>query len=66
MNERSQNSLAGSISAWYRGGPEFKSWQGQELLILTKKEVVPTSHLDMCRCSTRKLLTEGHYEHVRT
>ena len=26
----SQDSSVGSISAWYRGGPGFKSWQGQE------------------------------------
>ena len=26
----SQDSSVGSISAWYWGGPGFKSWQGQE------------------------------------
>ena len=28
----SQDSSVGSISAWYRGGPGFKSQQGQEFL----------------------------------
>ena len=26
----SQDSSIGSILAWYRGGPRFKSWQGRE------------------------------------
>ena len=26
----SQDSSVGSISAWFRGGPGFKSWQGRE------------------------------------
>ena len=36
----SQESSVGSISAWYRRGPGFKSRQGQKLLILTKKELL--------------------------
>ena len=30
--------LVALLVAWYQGGPRFKSRQGRELLILTKKE----------------------------